>query len=265
LHWRSLPEDEQNFWWISVPSSLVIIPILLVMLQHFQQCWHGVYTREQKQTRLQMNLQVGKSFVQQLRATMALIQEEQDKHNAQLQNEMESVKEVMKAQERHLTELQNVMDLLKMRIKAGAEQIAQLQNQMGLMEKVMKAEGKGCAQMQEEMQSMKMVVDRWVSVPTEQMVGDPASMERSCQDEDAKKIAHCSFQCCNREKEKIPISKIPVHLVPLINVKPVGSKMGTRDSVCCKPGGGHVKMHTQKLDSSKTQPCTRLGVCCSCL
>jgi hypothetical protein len=27
LHWWSLPEDELNFWWIFVPSSLFIIPI----------------------------------------------------------------------------------------------------------------------------------------------------------------------------------------------------------------------------------------------
>jgi hypothetical protein len=60
------------------------------------------------------------------------------------------------------------------------------------MEKVMKAEGKRCAQTQEKMHSMKMGVDRWVSVPTEQMVGSPAFMERSCQHEDAKGLAHCS-------------------------------------------------------------------------
>jgi hypothetical protein len=117
--WRSLPEDEQNFLWIFVPSSLFIIPISLVMLQHLQQCWHGEYAREQKWTRLQKNLRVGKSFVRQLRATMALMQEAQNEHYAQLQNEMKLVKGVMKANERHLAQLQNVMDLEKMRIKTG--------------------------------------------------------------------------------------------------------------------------------------------------
>jgi hypothetical protein len=81
-------------------------------------------------------------------------------------------------------------------------------------------------------------------VPTVQMVGDPASLECSCQDEDAKRIICCSFQCCIQENEKVLISKLPVHLVPLPNVKPVGSKVGTWGSVCHKPSGGHVKTHT---------------------
>jgi hypothetical protein len=205
FHWWSIPEGEQNFWWILVLSSLFFISILLVMLQHFQQCWHGEYKREQKRTQLPRNLQVSESFVQEVRATMALLQEAQDEEYAQLQTEMESVKEAMKVKERRFAELQNVIDLMKTMIKVQNEHVAQLQNQMGLMEKVMKAEDKRCAQIQEEMHSMKMVGDGWVSVSAEQIVGDPASLERSCQDEDAKEIVHCSFQHCSREKKKLPV------------------------------------------------------------
>jgi nickel-dependent lactate racemase len=44
------------------------------------------------------------------------------------------------------------------------------------MEEAMTAEGKHHAQIQKEMHSMK-VVERWFSVPMEQMVGDSASMD----------------------------------------------------------------------------------------
>jgi hypothetical protein len=94
----------------------------------------------QKSTQLQMNLQGGESFVGQLRATTVLMQEAQDKHWAQFQYEMESVKEVMKANERHLAQFQNVMDFIK--IKVWDEHLSQLQNQMGLTEEVMKVKDK---------------------------------------------------------------------------------------------------------------------------
>jgi hypothetical protein len=89
---------------------------------------------------------------------------------------MVSMKKVTKTIERHLAQFQNVMDLLKT-IKAGDEHLAQLQNEVDLIEEATMAEGKHLAQIQKEVNSMKMVVDRWLLVPTKQMVGDPASME----------------------------------------------------------------------------------------
>jgi hypothetical protein len=41
----------------------------------------------------------------------------------------------------------------------------------------MKAEGERCAQIEEEVHSLKMVTERWVSVPMEQMLDGPVSME----------------------------------------------------------------------------------------
>jgi hypothetical protein len=134
LHQWSLPEDKYNFWQIFVPSNFFIIPIsLLVMLQLLRWCWHREDETEQNQTELQMISQDGESFIQQLRAMPALMQEAKDKQCAQIQNEMESVKETMKVNERHLAQFQNMMDLVKM-IKAGDGHLAQLQNQMGLTE-----------------------------------------------------------------------------------------------------------------------------------
>jgi hypothetical protein len=96
LHWWSLPEDEQNFWLIFVPSDLFNILFSLVMLQFLRQCWHREDETEQKQTQLQMILRGGGgNFIWQLTATMALMQEAQDEHCARFQNEMESVKKVM--------------------------------------------------------------------------------------------------------------------------------------------------------------------------
>jgi hypothetical protein len=55
----SLPEDEQNFWQIFVPSGLFIILFLLAKLQFLRRCWHREDERKQKQTELQMILQGG--------------------------------------------------------------------------------------------------------------------------------------------------------------------------------------------------------------
>jgi predicted nucleotidyltransferase len=52
----------------------------------------------------------------------------------------------------------------------------------------------------------------------------------SCQDENTKEILHCSFSAAAKKK-KILISKIPVCLVPLPNVKAVTSKIESRDSM----------------------------------
>jgi hypothetical protein len=168
LHLRSSEEDEQNFWQVFVPSSHFIIFISSVMLELLRWCWHREVETEQKLTQLQMNLQGSKSFVGQLRAPKAFMQEEQDKHWAQFQYEMELVKEVMKANERHLAQFLNVMDFIK--IKVWDEHLSQLQNQMGLTEEVMKVKGKRCDKIQKKMNSMKVVVERWLLVPREQTV-----------------------------------------------------------------------------------------------
>jgi hypothetical protein len=86
------------------------------------------------------------------------------------------------------------------------------------------------------MNSVKMVVERWISVSTKQMVGDAASME-----------SPVNMRTAALKKKKVPIRKIPVSLAPLPNIKAVRSKKVARDNVGYKPGGSHVKMYTQKL------------------
>jgi hypothetical protein len=105
-----------------------------------------------------------------------------------------------------------------------------------LIEEAIKVEGKHRAQIQKEINSMKIVVERWLSVSTEQMVGDPASMETLVNMRTLRK----SYTV--QKKKKVPISKIPVISVPLPNVKAVRSKIGCRDNVGYKHGGSHVKL-----------------------
>jgi hypothetical protein len=223
-----------------------------VILQLLRRRWHREDETEQKPTEMQMILQEGENFVQELRATIALIQEAQDEHCAQLQNKTESVTETMKVNARHLVQFQNVMDLVKM-IKARDEHLSQLQNQMDLIEKAMQTEDEHRAQIQKDMHSMKMMVWRWLSVVTERMVGDPAPVESPVKMRTPRKSYTVASNAAAEKKKKVTVSKIPVRLVPLQNVKAVTSKRGSRDNVSYKPGGSHVKMHIQKLVSSKTQ------------
>jgi chromosome segregation ATPase len=155
------------------------------MLQCLHQCWHGEYEKEQDRTQLPRNLQVGEGIIRQLRDIVAFIQEVQEGHNAHLDDELESMKEELEARERYFTELQHMIDSVKARINVRDDHLARLKIQMGFMESLMKAEGKRCAQIQEEVHSLQMVAERWVSVPKEQMVDDPVSMDHSCHDEDA--------------------------------------------------------------------------------
>ena len=71
---------------------------------------HGEYEREQDWTQLPRNIQVGESIIQQLRDIVAFTQEAQDEHNAQVKNQLESMKEEMEMKERYFTELQNEID-----------------------------------------------------------------------------------------------------------------------------------------------------------
>jgi hypothetical protein len=93
-----------------------------------------------------------------------------------------------------------MMDLVK-KIKVGDECLAQLQNQMGLIEAAMMVECKHRVQIQKEMHSMKMVVERLLSVPTEQMVGDPASMESPIKMRTPRKFYAVASNAASEKKE----------------------------------------------------------------
>jgi hypothetical protein len=138
------------------------------------------------------------------------------------------------------------MDLVKT-IKAGDEHLVQLQNQMGLVGGSMTAEGKHLDQLRKEIHSMKMVVGRRLSVSAEQMVGDPASVESPVKMRTPRKSDTVASNAAAEEEKKAPISKIPMRLAPLPNFKAARSKIGSQDNADYKPGGSHVKMHTQKL------------------
>jgi hypothetical protein len=239
LPWWNLLENKQNFWQILVPSSLIIL-IPLVILRLLQRLRHLQNKMKQLETKVQMDSQVGETFIQQLRAMMALMQKAEDEHCAQLQTEIETLKELTKANERNLAQFENAIDLVKT-IKPGDEHLAQLQDQSGLRERAKEAEYKRFAQMQKEMHSLKMM-GKSLSLPTEHMVGDTTSMESLVEVSTPGKSYTAALQ------QKVSISKIPVSLVPLPCGKPVDSKIGLRD-MCNKPGGSLVKMLIQKMEA----------------
>jgi hypothetical protein len=81
------------------------------------------------------------------------------------------------------------------------------------------------------MNSMKMVVEKWLLVPMEQIVDDPASMEYPAKMRTPRKSYIVASNTAAEKKKKVPISKIPVSFVPLRNVKAVRSKIGSQDNV----------------------------------
>jgi hypothetical protein len=244
--WWNLLENKQNFWTIFVPSSLLIVLITLVIQQLLQRRRHRENETKKMPTQVQKMLQEHEIFIRQFRATMALIQKTQDGHCARLQNEIESVKKVMKEKERHLAQFQNVLDIMET-MSSGEEHLALLEKQLDLIEKVKEAEIKRFAQIQKEKHSVKMEVETSLSVPTGEMVGDPASMESLDKMTTPRKSDTAASNYVADKKKKVSVSKIPVRLVPLPYAKPFG------DDVCHKPGGSHVKMIVQKLESNKTQ------------
>jgi hypothetical protein len=154
----------------------------------------------------------------------ALMRESQEDDYDQLLSELKSLKEVRKAHQRHLHQYQNLMHLVNT-IKAGDERLDELHKKMCSFEKAMEAQHKRVAQMQRGMQSRRIMVDRSLSVPTEQMVGDPASMKSLV------KMGTPRDTGPSNKRKTVLISKIPVNVEPLPYAKPVGCKRVYRE-VC---------------------------------
>lgn len=56
------------------------------------------------------------------------------------------------------------------------------------------------------------------------------------------------------EKKKLPMNKIQVGSAPSPNLKEVRSKIGSLQNATHKPGGGHVKIETKKIDLKNVTP-----------
>lgn len=56
------------------------------------------------------------------------------------------------------------------------------------------------------------------------------------------------------DKKKVPMNKVQVGAAPSPNLKTVRSKIGSFDNTSHRPGGGHVKIESRKLDFSHAQP-----------
>ncbi|PNF24555.1 hypothetical protein B7P43_G05376 [Cryptotermes secundus] len=207
LHLWSLLGDKQNFWQIFILSGpwIMLIPcvlLLLLLLLLLQQRQHR--EKEQNPAEVQMILQEHESIMQQLRAMIALMQDSQDKHCIQLQNEIESMKEVGKAKERHLDQIQHMMMGLVKMIKVGNEHLAQLENEVDLIQKAREEKNEHLTQIEEEMLSIKTAVQKSISVPMEQMAGDPASMESLVKMRTPRKsYTAASNDAANKKKKKV--------------------------------------------------------------
>lgn len=204
LHLWSLLGGKQNFWQIFIISGPWIMLIscvlmLLLLLLQLQQCQH-----RRKQ-----------SIIQQLTDMISLMQDSKDKHCIQLQNEIGTMKGARKAKERHLDEIQHMMMGLVKMIKVGNEYLAQLENEVDFIQKAREEKKEHLTQIEKEMLSVKIAVHKSISVPMEQMAGDPASMDSLVKMKTPRKsYTAASNDAANKNRKKLSISKIPVLVAP---------------------------------------------------
>ncbi|PNF36639.1 hypothetical protein B7P43_G13322 [Cryptotermes secundus] len=200
LHLWSLLGGKQNFWQIFILSGpwIMLISCVLLLLLLLQQRQH----------------RGRQSIIQQLTDMISLMQDSKDKHCIQLQNEIETMKGARKAKERHLDEIQHMMMGLVKMIKVGNEYLAQLENEVDFVQKAREEKKEHLTQIEKEMLLVKIAVHKSISVPMEQMAGDPASMDSLVKMTPRKSYTAASNDAANKNRKKLSISKIPVLVAP---------------------------------------------------
>jgi hypothetical protein len=174
LHWRT--GDETNSWQMFTFAVSSVALISLLVLQLFRRSWHKEEEREEKLDELETITQQSEVFVQEMRVRMEHMQETHKEHCAEFQKQMDLLKKAMRKKETPSTDFQNVMDIVKT-AKIGDGRCDKLKNQVDLLEKATRAEEIRHSQFQKQINGIKLLVGRWHSMPTEQMIVDPVSIE----------------------------------------------------------------------------------------
>jgi hypothetical protein len=108
-HWSSLTEDELIFWQVSVPSGLFFILISLVLMQLFlERSWD----REDKKTEKMKQVHTLTELCESLSVRPREVEAQDEQYN-QLQNEIETLRELTELAGRRLAVFQNAIQLVK--------------------------------------------------------------------------------------------------------------------------------------------------------
>jgi hypothetical protein len=132
----SLTEDELIFWQVSVPSGLFFFFISLVLLQLFLlRSWNSEDKTTKKMKQLQMIIELCESSIRSRE------DEAQNKQYYQLQNEIESLRELTEVRERRLAMFQNALYLVKT-VNDVDKHCPQLRNYLDIIANKIKSQDK---------------------------------------------------------------------------------------------------------------------------
>jgi hypothetical protein len=146
FQWRRVVENKQEFWWIIIAFLVVITICILIYLMKYR------YARLAKSHRGDETKQ-GESLLLGLKATEAFV-EDFNKRHALLQNEVKSVKRMMKVEHQRGAHFQNEIDSLKKVNKVEHENYSEFQNETDPLEKLKKMEHNSQAKLQNKVDFM---------------------------------------------------------------------------------------------------------------
>jgi hypothetical protein len=172
----------------------------------------------------------------------------EDERTRRSQNEIDSLK-IVEEEGEHTAHSQNEVDSVKI-MEVEGEHTAHSQNEVDSV-KIMEVEDEHSAHSQNEVGSVNVITERLPLMLTEEIVGDPASMESSVKMDKFKGNKIVASKPSDKGRMKIQISKVRVGLAPPPNVEAARAKVVSRSNPIHKPSESHVKIHNKKLDYSK--------------
>jgi hypothetical protein len=156
FQWRSLQGQEENFLIFLACLVPILINILFILVKYSYRR-RVSYETQQKLSDPRILFQKGVSFMGELRVALESMQNLEERRG-QFQNEMDSMKDIMKVEDERHERLQNGMDLIKKMLEVDEERQDQFQNETFRMKTMMNQEERRRVQFLKQMDAMRTLV-----------------------------------------------------------------------------------------------------------
>jgi hypothetical protein len=173
---RSSFSAKQIVWMVvgGLYFSLISIPISLVYHMYLGDR-HNETDTEQESSDIRMLLQEGERLRLELKTMVALEKQAESHRQAQFLKEIDSMRNMTKDEEKQCVEFQNEMDSMKLLMKVRTGRHTHFQNAMEAAKNMINMERKRCTKFWDDMNSMKMTLRRSLSMSQKETVRHPAS------------------------------------------------------------------------------------------
>jgi hypothetical protein len=286
LKQRSLPELEENSWMGLAFVVLTLISIFIYMMEYCFLQWFPYSKDEEKQVlaHTMMLLERSQNLVLELRSVLPFMQGFVERRR-QIPSHVHLL-EIRKVEEECHDRIQNEVNSLKNMMKVNDERHAQFQKETASMKMMMTTERKRHVQLLREVESTRTITKVQFKPPAEfkkmvdstktkkvmarsqstvdsvnimkvklkeETVGDPAYMESSVKMGRPRKNYIVGSKPTDEKKKVVPMNKVQVGLAPPPNLKSVRAKVVSWSNPSHRARDSHVKILNEKLDYSKVK------------